>query len=63
MASVVEIDNPSRWLDPSEIAKVEEPVILATILTNEEYVGGILELGGRKARQAEDFRVRQPPPA
>src|SRR6202030_2884651 len=38
---LVEIENPQQWLDPSEIAKVEEPVILATILTNEEYVGGI----------------------
>src|SRR5438876_9294719 len=33
----IEVDNPFRWPDPSEIAKVEEPVILATILTNEEY--------------------------
>src|SRR5581483_385250 len=34
---VVEIDNPSKWPDVSEIAKVEEPVILATILTKEEF--------------------------
>ena len=51
---MAEIDNPSRWPDQSEIAKIEEPVILATILTNEEYVGGILKLveekrGRRKA--------------
>src|SRR5437868_10931733 len=39
-----EVDNPSRWPNPSESAKVEEPVILATILTNEEHVGGILAL-------------------
>src|SRR5437763_12823677 len=43
-----EVDNPSRWPDPSEIAKVEEPVILATILTNEEYVGGIMALVDEK---------------
>jgi GTP-binding protein LepA len=42
--TLIEVDNPSRWPDPSEIAKVQEPVILATILTNEEYVGGILKL-------------------
>src|SRR5206468_12339235 len=42
--SYIEVDNPSRWPGQSEIAKVEEPVILATILTNEEYVGGILKL-------------------
>jgi GTP-binding protein LepA len=39
--TIIEVDNPSRWPDVSEIAKVEEPVILAVILTNEEYVGGI----------------------
>jgi GTP-binding protein LepA len=41
---LIEVDNPSRWPDPSEIAKIQEPVILATILSNEEYVGGILKL-------------------
>src|SRR5450432_2542394 len=41
---VTEVDNPSRWPDPSEIEMVEEPVINAKILTNEEYVGNILKL-------------------
>ena len=49
---VVEVDNPSRWPDPSNIETIEEPVILAKILTNEEYVGGILKL-------VEDKRGRQ----
>jgi GTP-binding protein LepA len=50
--SVIEVDNPSRWPSPSEIARVEEPVILATILTTDEYVGGILKL-------VEDKRGKQ----
>jgi GTP-binding protein LepA len=50
--TVIEVDNPSRWPDPSEIVSVEEPVIIAKILTNEEYVGGILKL-------VEDKRGRQ----
>jgi GTP-binding protein LepA len=50
--SVIEVDNPSRWPDPSEIEQIEEPVIIAKILTNEEYVGGILKL-------VEDKRGRQ----
>src|ERR1700747_3230472 len=50
--SIIEVDNPSRWPDPSEIETVEEPVIIAKILTNEEYVGGILNL-------VEDKRGRQ----
>src|SRR5271170_3640998 len=50
--SVVEVDNPSRWPETTEIEKIEEPIINATILTNEEYVGGILKL-------VEDKRGRQ----
>ncbi len=41
---VVEVDNPSRWPEPSEIVSIAEPVITARILTNEEFVGGILKL-------------------
>ena len=48
----IQVDNPSRWPNQSEIAKIEEPVILAMILTNEEYVGGILKL-------VEDKRGKQ----
>jgi GTP-binding protein LepA len=51
----IEVDNPSRWPDPSEIAKVEEPVILATILTSEEYVGGILKLVEEKRGKQKTF--------
>src|SRR3982750_2655372 len=50
-----EIDNPSRWPDPSEIDKIDEPVILATILTNEEYVGGILALVEEKRGKQKSF--------
>src|SRR6202162_568296 len=53
--TLIEVDNPSRWPDPSEIAKVEEPVILATILTNEEYVGGILKLVEEKRGKQKSF--------
>jgi GTP-binding protein LepA len=52
---VIEVDNPSKWLDTSEIAQVEEPVILATILTNEEYVGGILKLVEEKRGKQKTF--------
>jgi GTP-binding protein LepA len=53
--SAIEVDNPARWPDPSEIAKIEEPVILATILTNEEYVGGILKLVEDKRGKQKGF--------
>jgi GTP-binding protein LepA len=42
--SAIEVDNPSRWPETTEIETIEEPVITARILTNEEYVGGILKL-------------------
>ncbi|HEV2113055.1 MAG TPA: translation elongation factor 4, partial [Terriglobales bacterium] len=51
----IEIDNPSKWLPVSEIAKIEEPVIMATILTNEEYVGGILKLVEEKRGRQKAF--------
>ncbi len=52
---VIEVDNPSRWPDPSEIEQIEEPVITATILTNEEYVGGILKLVEEKRGRQQNF--------
>ena len=52
---VIEVDNPSKWPIPNEIAKVQEPVILATILTNEEYVGGILKLVEEKRGRQKGF--------
>ncbi len=56
----VYVDNPSRWPDPSEIETIEEPVILATILTNEEYVGGILKLVEEKRGQQKNFEYVTP---
>ena len=52
---VIEVDNPSRWPEQSEIGKIEEPVITATILSNEEYVGGILKLVEEKRGRQKGF--------
>jgi GTP-binding protein LepA len=41
---VTEIDSPAKLPATGRIAKIEEPVITATILTPSDYVGGILEL-------------------
>jgi GTP-binding protein LepA len=41
---VLEIDNPTRFPNPSEIQQTEEPIIDATVITREEYIGGILAL-------------------
>ena len=58
--SETEVDNPSRWPDPSEIEEIEEPVIRATILTNEEYVGGILKLVEEKRGRQQNFEYVTP---
>src|SRR6185295_7687258 len=41
---VQEIDSPSKLPDAGRIARIEEPVITAMILTPAEHVGGILQL-------------------
>ena len=41
---LIEVDSPAKMPDPVKIAKIEEPVILATILTSDAYLGGILPL-------------------
>lgn len=45
---VHEIDNPTRFPEPNETAKIEEPVITAMILTQDDYLGGILALTEEK---------------
>jgi len=41
---VIEVDNPTKFPNPSEIQTIEEPIIDATVITREEYIGGILAL-------------------
>jgi GTP-binding protein LepA len=53
--SKLEVDNPSRWPDPSNITEIREPVITAKILTNEEYVGGIFKLVEEKRGKQLNF--------
>jgi GTP-binding protein LepA len=58
--SVVEVDNPSRWPNPTNIERIQEPVITATILTHEEYVGGILKLVEDKRGRQKNFEYVSP---
>src|SRR5438067_3917547 len=41
---VIEVDSPAKMPDAVRIAKIEEPVIEATILSSDEFLGGILPL-------------------
>jgi GTP-binding protein LepA len=41
---VLEVDSPSRLPDPVKIEKIEEPMIRALIMCNDEYVGPLFAL-------------------
>src|SRR6202044_2964354 len=38
---ILEVDNPTRFPNPTEIKQIEEPIIDATVISREEYLGGI----------------------
>jgi GTP-binding protein LepA len=42
--SITEIENPSRLPDLSKIEEIREPIITATILVPQEYVGAVITL-------------------
>ena len=46
--SLVEIENPSKLPDPSKVAEIREPVITASILVPNDYVGPVLTLCSQK---------------
>jgi GTP-binding protein LepA len=53
--ALVEVDSPTRFPAAGDIAKIEEPVITALILTNNEYLGGILALAEEKRGVQKGF--------
>ena len=46
--TVVQIENPSKLPDPSRIDEIREPIITATILMPQEYVGPVMTLCNNK---------------
>jgi GTP-binding protein LepA len=57
---VLEVENPTKFPSPADIAKIEEPVITALILTNDEYLGGILSLVEEKRGVQKGFEYVSP---
>jgi GTP-binding protein LepA len=53
--TVVEVDNPSRWPTPQQIQQVEEPLFEVTVITPDEYVGGVLKLLEDKRGEQKSF--------
>jgi GTP-binding protein LepA len=56
----VEVDSPAKFPNPSDIAKIEEPIIKAMIITNDESVGGILQLCQDKRGTQKNFEYLSP---
>ncbi len=53
--TVYEFENPTKYPDPSSIKQMEEPIIDATVITREEYLGGILKLLEEKRGTQKKF--------
>src|SRR6202049_224824 len=58
--SVIEVDSPAKFPTPSDISKIEEPIIKAMIITNDESVGGILQLCQDKRGAQKGFEYLSP---
>src|SRR5438477_11226365 len=52
---VIQVDNPTKFPDPSGIEKIEEPIIEASVITREEYIGEILKLLEEKRGTQKKF--------
>jgi GTP-binding protein LepA len=52
---VLEVDNPQKFPEPSLIEKIEEPIIDATVITRDEYLGEILKLVEEKRGVQKKF--------
>jgi GTP-binding protein LepA len=55
VGEILQIDNPTRFPDPSEIKQIEEPIIDAMVITQEEFLGGILKLLEEKRGNQKKF--------
>ena len=53
---ISEIENPSKYPDPSSIEEVREPIATATILVPEDYVGNVISLCVEKRGTQKSLR-------
>ena len=57
---VLEVDSPAKFPNPGDIEKIEEPIITAMIITNDESVGAILQLCQEKRGVQKNFEYLSP---
>jgi GTP-binding protein LepA len=53
---VILIDNPSTLPDPNHREKIEEPYVRVEMITPEEYVGTLMDLGQTRRGEFKDMR-------
>ena len=53
--TLIDVYNPTKFPNPAEIKHIEEPIIDATVITREEYVGEILKLLEEKRGSQKKF--------
>lgn len=56
--AVIEIDNPAHLPPANHIAKIEEPVVSATIIVPTEFLGGVMDLA--QERRGEFVHMEYP---
>ncbi|MEY4729161.1 MAG: elongation factor 4 [Pseudomonadota bacterium] len=54
--TIMEIENPSRMPDVSKIEEIREPIIIATMLMPQEYVGPVITLCNQKRGSQIDMQ-------
>jgi GTP-binding protein LepA len=57
---VTEVDSPAKFPSPGDISKIEEPIIKAMIITNDDSIGGILQLCQDKRGTQKKFEYLSP---
>ena len=57
---VIEVDSPAKFPAPSDMDKIEEPIITAMIITDDQSVGGILQLCQDKRGSQKNFEYLSP---
>ncbi len=53
--TVIQVENPQKFPDPSSIKQIEEPIIDATVITREDSLGEILKLLEEKRGNQKKF--------
>jgi GTP-binding protein LepA len=57
---VMEVDSPAKFPPPTSIKKIEEPILMAMIITSDESIGGVLALCEEKRGVQKKFEYLSP---